>query len=594
MTVFGEGVLGRDAFGEGDTPSNVINVTASFDGSGATSIAAAIEGPYRKRSSFGNAVFGQSVFGGGGVNPITITVQIPLSIEVTLSAVDVSAAEDIDVAASFDALGLLSGDPSLESNALGVALAATGGLLASPEVAPLGSDVSAGSVALAAAGAVLVGDPTVVGPGGTDVDVGLVGFSGRTALYAESVRVRVDYGRVLLTTPTPEVLAALEASVIKVWRVVDILEADESPWRENVGFSEGSVTVELDRDERRMFSLKLDNFDGDKSISPDNLWYDKIFRIRRGVSLEGTNYEFNLGHFMVDQPNGGASSSLDISGRDYSKRMLNDKLEVITTFPTGTTIESIIKAVALNSGTKRLSIPQTGIGISAEASFDADTSRWDVAKQVANDYGYNLYFDRGGTLTMEEQQDPVTTAPTITIGGVANNAISFSPTANDGQLFNHIVVVGTGGSSDEIPVWASVENNEPSSPTRVERIGRRTKRVESALVTTEQEAMALAIKMLKVAALEQFSVSFSSLNYPWLDVGSIIELTDPDAGAADPTRFLLTSLTIPLGVGLMEGTCKRVTVVGGSFVARKKFPKGVDYMSNSVRMPVGLDWGDGE
>jgi hypothetical protein len=68
--------------------------------------------------------------------------------------------------------------------------------------------------------------------------------------------------------------------------------------------------------------------------------------------------------------------------------------------------------------------------------------------------------------------------------------------------------------------------------------------------------------IIKVAALEEFELNFSSLVYPWWEVGEIVEFEDPRRGVDEPDRFLLTSLNFPLALGPGDGTAKRVTIVG--------------------------------
>jgi hypothetical protein len=447
---------------------------------------------------------------------------------------------------------------------------ATGALTASPEVEPTGITTEAGATGYGAAGGLSVGAPTVEGPGGQDINVGTLLFSASGRTYAQPERLRRSPGRRLLAAPSVAVHNALEASQIEVWRVIDILNADETLWATEVGFSEGRVSVDMTRDERRTIDLTLDNFDRSLSPKPDGFWYDKIIRARRGVVVDDVRYEFDLGYFMIDQISRASDIAVSISGRDYAKKMINDKLEAAVTFKSGTKVMDIISSVAYNSGITRVDLPASDLKLATDLTFDADTARWEIAKEVALAYGFDLYFSASGTLTARTQVDPVTTPPTFVLGESAGNTIDLTPSTNDGQLYNHVVVISSSGD-DTLPVWASVENNEPSSPTRINKIGRRTKRIESALATTKEQCLEMAKNFLRVSGLEQFDMGFSSLNYPWLDVGAIVEVDDPEAARTDPRRYLLGSLEVPMQVGAMSGSCKRVTIVGSTATTSPEF-----------------------
>lgn len=497
-------------------------------------------------------------------------------------AVPGGGASDHDVDAPFVAVGDTVLDPELDAGASeSFTGAATGALTVDPTVVPVGIDTDAGAVAYGAAGALSVTvDPTVEGPGGQDITVATVTFGARGWTYAQPERLRRRPRRWLLAGPTAEISSALEAAQIEVWRVVDILNPDETLWASEVGFTDGKVSVDMTRDERRTVDLTLDNFDRSLRPSPDGFWYDKILRVRRGVVVDSVRYEFDLGYFMIDQIGRPDNTSIAVSGRDYAKKMINDKIEAALTFPVKTNIMDLIKAVAYNAGITRVDVPFTTETTRKEFTFDADTPRWEIVKEVATTYGYDIYFAATGTLTVRAQVDPVTTPPILTFGESSGNTIDLTPSTNDGLLYNHVVVVSSSAES-ELPVWASVENNEPSSPTRISRIGRRTKRIESALATTKAQCLEIATNFLRVSGLEQFDIGLAALNYPWLDVGEIVELDDPEAAQTDPTRYLLSTLEFPLTVGPMNGSCKRVSIVGATATTSPDAIEGAD-----------LVWGD--
>ena len=441
----------------------------------------------------------------------------------------------------------------------------TATLTVDAEIAPGPTTDDAGFATPAAAGSFAVDEPDIVGTGTPrDVLVEVITFTANSLFWAVPSLRRDQKIRQFVTAPDAEIRAALLGSVISVWRAVDILNADESLYKPMVGIISGSVSVDMTRDERRMIDLELDNFNRELTPTPDEFWYDKIIRARRGVMINGIQYEFDLGYFHIDRLEPTAHRrSVKLAGRDYTKKMIKSKFGVAVSFPAISRPEDVIKALALNSGVTRVAVSGTGQTIGQEdVSFDGDVSRWEAAKKLAEAANHDLFFDRDGTLRMLPKVDPVTTATVETFGDSSGNTISMEPSTNDDELYNHIVVLQENATSGELPIWAEAENNEPGSPTRISRIGRRTKRITSSLIDTQAKADALAASYLRIAALEQYDLSFEALNYPWLDVGKILKIDDSEAALTDPDRYLLSTLEIPMQVGPMSGTAKRVTVVG--------------------------------
>jgi hypothetical protein len=456
-------------------------------------------------------------------------------------------------------------DPPLDVTGDGAPWTVTGALaVVDPAQQPTGVDQDAAGAPWTATAALgLTTDAAVVGSS-TDVVVEAVLFTASARIWAIPTLRRDDLIRQFVTTPTDEIRAAALASVVQVWRAIDILNFDETLYRPLVGFIEGTVSVDMTRDERRTLDLTLDNFDRSLSPTPNGFWYDKIIRVRRGISFEGVQYEFDLGYFMIDRLEPSTRHrSVKVTGRDYTKKMLKSKFATATSFPAASKPEDVVKTLALVAGVQRIAVVATGqtIGLT-DVTFDGGISRWEAAHQICQAATHDLFFDRDGTLRMLPQADPVTNPTVETFGDSSGNTISMAPSTNDDELYNDVVVTQENAASGAIPIWSQLENNQAGSPTRISRIGRRTKTMSSKLITTQQQADDMAKAFLAIAALEQFEVNLETLNYPWLDVGKVVKVQDSDASRTDPDRYLLSSLSIPLKVGPMSGDAKRITVVG--------------------------------
>lgn len=274
-------------------------------------------------------------------------------------------------------------------------------------------------------------------------------------------------------------------------------------------------------------------------------------------------WETQIGEFMIDSiTEANFPYVVNVSGRDYTKKCLS-KFTKPTSFAKNSSIESVIQTIALNCGIVKFTLPATGKQLATDYFFDRSSVRWAAMVQIATDFGYELFFDRHGYLVMREFQDPVTSPLAYILEtGTAGNMESYSKAVNDTRIYNHVSVVGESSDSTIIPVSAEALNTNPSSPTRIEKIGDRVYEYASPFITTQQQAQDVANNYLKIVSLEEFELNFSGISLPWLGVGEIIQFNDPRENAGQPKRFLLSSLTIPVGLKGMSGNAKRVSVVG--------------------------------
>lgn len=274
-------------------------------------------------------------------------------------------------------------------------------------------------------------------------------------------------------------------------------------------------------------------------------------------------WEVQLGEFLADSI-ADADDFRDVvkvTGRDYTKLCMQSKLTKATTFLKTQTIEEVISAVASNAGVRKLDVPTTGVLLEKDMTWERDTSRWDIIKEIAQAKSYQIYFDAYGYLKMRPMNDPLLTPPKLILNtGPRGNLVSRGVKTSDVQLFNHVTVVGESADSKVPLVFGEAVNSNPNSPSAITKIGERTHNVSSPLVTSELQATNLAQQLLAVSSLEEFEIDWSSIMLPWIEPGDIVELQDDDPYWG-PTRYLISSLSFPLDLGPMTGNGKRVTKV---------------------------------
>ncbi len=366
-----------------------------------------------------------------------------------------------------------------------------------------------------------------------------------------------------MSTPPPEVLEAILAPVTQVVRHVDIYESDgTTPWMMDAPLVSGSVSIDQTRDERRTGEFSLVNDDGNLDTTPGKLWYDKVVKVYRGAIVNGEVWEAQIGMFMIDQfKEPRFPSIVGLTCRDFTKKLLKSKFAYPTLFEAGTPLEDVVSAIALNGGIDDVILPNTGLTLADEHLFDKGTERWEAIKELVLAHGYEAFMNPRGAMVMQAQRDPFLSPTIFTFEtGPGGSLADWEKQSTDARIYNHIAVTGEG--TNQAPVYAEVRNTAVTSPTRIDQLGERTYEFESSYITTVLQAEEVAANLLNIYALEQYDLSLTSAVIPWLEAGEIIEFVDPDPNPADPTRFLLSSLEIPLTLAPMSSTVKRVTFVG--------------------------------
>lgn len=368
------------------------------------------------------------------------------------------------------------------------------------------------------------------------------------------------------TMPPPGILDTILGPATHVLRSVDIYEEDGiSPFLMGVGVLDGSISVDAGRDERRTMDLSLDNSDGRLRHYPGGFWYDKVIKAYRGVHSDSDDlhWDIQIGEFLIDDiTSAHFPSTVSITGRDYTKKLLEDEFPGATTFAKGLQMTVVIEAIARNGGITEFLMHQSDRPLGKNFEFEAGTTRWQAIHEIALAYGHEAFFDPFGNFVLREVHDPVSSPLSFTFEtGATGNLVNFSKRTGSARLYNAIVVTGKNPDND-LPIVAVAENNMPGSPTSIQALGRRkVYRYTSEFMTTLEQCQDVANKFLLVHSLEEFDMSMESIVLPWLEASEIIEFRDPDPNPGDPTRFLLHNFTIPMNLGPMSVTAKRVQIV---------------------------------
>jgi len=97
--------------------------------------------------------------------------------------------------------------------------------------------------------------------------------------------------------------------------------------------------------------------------------------------------------------------------------------------------------------------------------------------------------------------------------------------------------------------YGYAENVDPTSPTRIDLIGRRPHTVTRPNVTSNAHAQSLAELLLEDAAKERFDISSNAIPDPRLEANILVQFDRPDVNAGETNRYILESFDLPLSPG---------------------------------------------
>lgn len=301
-------------------------------------------------------------------------------------------------------------------------------------------------------------------------------------------------------------------------------------------------------------------------------------------------WETQVGEFMIDrlsEPH--RPREIKITGRDYTKKLLMSKFTGATQFAAGQPLEQLVASIAGAGGVSKRLLPATAVVVGREFFFERGVSRWEAIKEICTAYNYEVFFDATGYLTIRPFRDPTTSPPILWLQtGKEGQVASYEKSTSDSRIFNRILVIGENSDSGTPTVWAQAVNDDLNSPTNIYTLGDRYMEISSAFVETNDQAAELAQNYLAINALEEFELSFETLMMPWLEVGDILGWIDPRADANDPDTFLLSSISIPLDLGPMSGSARRVTIINGSTVSPLSLAPNVTW----ANLPDNIAWRD--
>lgn len=180
---------------------------------------------------------------------------------------------------------------------------------------------------------------------------------------------------------------------------------------------------------------------------------------------------------------------------------------------------------------------------------------WDAASDLARNMGGRLFFDLTGFPRIEKIEDLNTVSAFDLEVSVGENGILVDGTHSYSResVYNAVSVIGS-TDSDGNAASAVAYNEDPSSPLRYGGpFGKAIEEItDSSLLTFQQCYIRARSELAKYTGLA-YSLDFTAIPNPALDVGDFVKFTYPDGRSA---VHQVSTLSIPLGKGTFTGTSR--------------------------------------
>jgi hypothetical protein len=369
---------------------------------------------------------------------------------------------------------------------------------------------------------------------------------------------------------------ATSAEFLQVIRGSHTAIAKAEVWGEgtklrDLDVTSGSVRIDARSSVRRTVSINVIADRLDNALVPDDAFDDLApfgneLRVYRGAVLEdGTEEYVPLGVFVITDLNvtdrlGGVD--IVLNGQDRSFKVASNRW--LSAYKVTSADLSVVLTNLLQNrwADIQLSFPATtGVTVNdLVLGTDTDNDPWKDAVQIAEDAGYDLFFDPDGFCQL--RQFPSLDASVVVATYQENEDATITELDRSISALNtYNGVCFTGESSKSDPIRVEVWDEDPLSPTyRYGKFGQRVLFFSSPVIVTQNAAVSAATSVLNRYLGAQEQVAWRAIVNPAHDANDVIYINN--IGAKVNRVIIIDALEVPLDpAGTMSAQARTVRVV---------------------------------
>lgn len=319
---------------------------------------------------------------------------------------------------------------------------------------------------------------------------------------------------------------------------------------------DGNVDVDTTRLTRRTFTATVLNPDGVWSPGADwggTFYVNRLIRLWRGIDYGSGVELLPIGTFLIDSADvivERSMSMVQLGGSDLWKKFGKSAFPKNRSWAAGVNINTVIRDIAGASGVTRLNLDPLASRASGEQqlskkfSVEQKDNRGEVLDRLAKSYGLDIYFDPLGRLTTNDFSSRADNAVVYYYGPSRNNnLISVRAAFTDDNLYNAVLVIGTGDKSNVVTY--RVRDTDPTSVTSVNDIGERVFIYETDDISSEAVARKSAESLFYKKCLVNEDITLDTICNPAFEGNDVIHVREKEFSKLD-SAFRIKAFTVPM------------------------------------------------
>jgi hypothetical protein len=342
----------------------------------------------------------------------------------------------------------------------------------------------------------------------------------------------------------------------------------------------GTLNITNQNGCRRTFNLQIHNADGRYDIDVNKIWLGQKVKLYLGLYIGDTPYFIQQGVFYITNPTdimNPSTKCIQINCVDkwgFLDGTLFGNLDGIYKVPVGADIFGATKKLLMTDRGNGLPIDGTMPNISTyfntkkvklsdgtmvsvlktpfTAMIEKGQTYADVLLQFNTMLGGCIYYDIMGRLNIEPNEDDLLDANKEIVHAFDQyncEILSKSRNYHFTDVFNDVYCVGA--TNNGYIAEGRATNNNIQSDLCVQRIGKKTKVFEDTNYYADELCQGWANYLLRQNTILQSSITLTTVPMYHLDVNKLITITN-EKNHLEQEKFLINSLSIPLGIGQMS------------------------------------------
>lgn len=338
----------------------------------------------------------------------------------------------------------------------------------------------------------------------------------------------------------------------------------------------GSISVDITRPIRRSFSFSLNNIDNQFDWGDSKLiWINKRIKLFIGLKYNGVVEYIPQGVYILTEPTqthlDKKTTTINAVDKAFLYTDKRGKFSTQTTVLTGVNVTDAIRIIA-NQETLFNFDNDITTTVPYDITFEPQSNRWEALLMLANFAKCLIYYDVNGYLRLKKidlndiQNNPYVWS--FNYGGVnekfyAGSVRKFS----DELLCNHVIALGGSGQIATSSYELIVDENNPlwaDSPYTIQQLGdilymHNNGNMDSVLLNADDCKFRCKFELMnRLGYTERVQINIAP--HYLLEGGDIILFEDLENGISE-SRFLITSMSIPIKPDIMVLECKKENLI---------------------------------